>query len=231
MVVLRQDRVAVPRLALAQEQRGRAALLGEGRPVPEHRVAVLQRRLVSPNRRRGAVDLVAPAARAGARVEADLVDERAERGRPHVVVELAGHARRIERGQRVRPGRQGRLGGAEDRRRLALHAHLHAQGERRSGQCAREQRNAGQNDESSKHESSFREGFGVVRRRGRSSDSGLPPPPPSRPRGQWSSAEEQLPSQRRDRPGFAPGSLTACRSVDPIMGLMPSSRAFRSGCP
>src|SRR5439155_3842339 len=34
-------------------------------------------------------------------------------------------------------------------------------------------------------ESSFREGFGYVEERDRSSDSGLPPPPPSRPEGQW----------------------------------------------
>jgi hypothetical protein len=48
--------------------------------------------------------------------------------------------------------------------------------------------------------------------RDRSSDSGLPPPPPSRaPVAEPSGvvAGERLPSQRRDRPGFAPGSLTA----------------------
>src|SRR5256885_15091294 len=44
---------------------------------------------------------------------------------------------------------------------------------------------------------------------GSSSDSGLPPPPPSRPAGQWQFGEECLPSQRRDRPGFTPDSLTA----------------------
>ena len=48
---------------------------------------------------------------------------------------------------------------------------------------------------------------------GRSSDSGLPLPPPSRlPVSRWASgfvAGEQLPLQRRDRPGIAPGSLTA----------------------
>src|SRR6266508_4598713 len=65
-----------------------------------------------------------------------------------------------------------------------------------------------------------------MRRRGRSSDSGLPPPPPSRPVGQWSPAEKQLPSQRRDRPGFAPDSLTACRWRRPYHGPMPTSRAF-----
>ena len=45
----------------------------------------------------------------------------------------------------------------------------------------------------------------------RSSDSGLPPAPPSRPRGQWLSAWKRLPLQRRDRPGLAPGSLSARR--------------------
>ncbi len=45
--------------------------------------------------------------------------------------------------------------------------------------------------------------------RGRSSDSGLPPSPPSRPFGQWHLGVERLPSQRRDRPGLAPGSLSA----------------------
>jgi|RhiMetdeSRZDD1v2_1073273.scaffolds.fasta_scaffold783513_2 VanZ like protein len=43
---------------------------------------------------------------------------------------------------------------------------------------------------------------------GRSSDSGLPPPPPSRPAASGVMAGEQLPSQRRDRPGITPGSLT-----------------------
>src|SRR4029079_4151173 len=40
---------------------------------------------------------------------------------------------------------------------------------------------------------------------GRSSDSGLPPPPPSRvSRPSGVLAEERLPLQRRDRPGLAP---------------------------
>ena len=46
---------------------------------------------------------------------------------------------------------------------------------------------------------------------GRSSDSGLPPPRPSQPRGQWRFRGERFPSQRRDRPGLAPGSLTGLR--------------------
>jgi VanZ family protein len=44
--------------------------------------------------------------------------------------------------------------------------------------------------------------------RGRSSDSGLPLPPPSRLAASGVVAEERLPLQRRDRPGIAPGSLT-----------------------
>jgi VanZ family protein len=59
---------------------------------------------------------------------------------------------------------------------------------------------------SREHVSSFREGNGSEAG-GRSSDSGLPPPPPSRPGGQWRLAKERLPSQRRDRAGLAPASL------------------------
>ena len=44
---------------------------------------------------------------------------------------------------------------------------------------------------------------------GRSSDSGLPLSPPSRSGDQWHFGGGHLPLQRRDRPGFAPGSLTA----------------------
>jgi VanZ family protein len=43
--------------------------------------------------------------------------------------------------------------------------------------------------------------------RGRSSDSGLPLPPPSRLGASGVVAGERLPLQRRDRPGLAPGSL------------------------
>jgi VanZ family protein len=43
--------------------------------------------------------------------------------------------------------------------------------------------------------------------RGRSSDSGLPLPPPSRLVASGVVAGERLPLQRRDRPGLAPGSL------------------------
>src|SRR5207302_4693385 len=58
--------------------------------------------------------------------------------------------------------------------------------------------------ETPKHESSFREGFECAAS-DRSSDSGLPSPPPSqavRPSGVV--AEKRLPLQRRDRPGLAP---------------------------
>jgi hypothetical protein len=44
--------------------------------------------------------------------------------------------------------------------------------------------------------------------RGRSSDSGLPLPPPSRLVASGFVAGERLPLQRRDRPGLTPGSLT-----------------------
>ena len=67
-------------------------------------------------------------------------------------------------------------------------------------------------ERSVEHVSSFREGNGS-RASARSSDSGLPPPPPSRPSGQWRLAEERLPSQRRDRAGLAPASLDRSPSV------------------
>ena len=53
--------------------------------------------------------------------------------------------------------------------------------------------------------------------RGRSSDSGLPLPPPSRLSASGVVAGERLPLQRRDRPGLAPGSLTV---------LLVSGRAY-----
>jgi hypothetical protein len=46
------------------------------------------------------------------------------------------------------------------------------------------------------------------------------------PKASGFSAEKQLPLQRRDRPGFAPGSLTACRWGRPYHGPMPASRAL-----
>jgi VanZ family protein len=60
-----------------------------------------------------------------------------------------------------------------------------------------------------------------LRRRGRSSDSGAPLSATFPARGPVVSAEKQLPLQRRDRPGFAPGSLTACRWQRPYHGRMP----------
>jgi VanZ like family len=58
--------------------------------------------------------------------------------------------------------------------------------------------------------------------RGRSSDSGLPLPPPSRLAASGVVAGERLPLQRRDRPGFAPGSLTV---------LLFSGRAYHRAVP
>src|SRR5882762_2447620 len=61
-----------------------------------------------------------------------------------------------------------------------------------------------ENERTTKHESSFREGFECAAS-DRSSDSGLPSPPPSqvaKPSGVV--AEKRLPLQRRDRPGLAP---------------------------
>jgi hypothetical protein len=67
---------------------------------------------------------------------------------------------------------------------------------------------------------------------GRSSDSGLPPSPPSQPEGQWLLAEEHLPSQRRDRPGFAPASLTArLVRAGAYHGAMPVSRVASAWLP
>ena len=58
---------------------------------------------------------------------------------------------------------------------------------------------------------------------GRSSDSGLPPPQPSQPFGQWRFRGERFPSQRRDRPGLAPGSLTGLRvERQPIIVRVPT---------
>ena len=70
---------------------------------------------------------------------------------------------------------------------------------------------------------------------GRSSDSGLPPPLPSRlpdsRRASGVSAGEQLPSQRRDRPGFAPDSLTALPCDGAAYHRTVSAAAFRTWAP
>jgi hypothetical protein len=59
---------------------------------------------------------------------------------------------------------------------------------------------------------------------GRSSDSGLPPTRPSQPYGQWRFRVELFPSQRRDRPGFAPGSLAGLRvRRQPIIVRVPTA--------
>jgi len=69
----------------------------------------------------------------------------------------------------------------------------------------------------------------------RSSDSGPPPPPPSRlpvfRRASGISAGEQLPSQRRDRPGLAPGSLTALPCFGRAYHPTVSAAAFRIWAP
>ena len=60
--------------------------------------------------------------------------------------------------------------------------------------------------------------------RGRSSDSGLPLPPPSRLVASGVVAGERLPLQRRDRPGLAPGSLTVLLiRGEPIIERVPRS--------
>ena len=67
---------------------------------------------------------------------------------------------------------------------------------------------------------------------GRSSDSGLPPPPPSRhvPVASW--RESILPLQRRDRPGLSPGSLTVLRfGADPTMPSCAGTLASSPGLP
>src|SRR5262249_49673694 len=110
-IILRGHAIAARLCALDERERRRATVRPEGRPVPEHRVAVLQLDLVGPDRRRYAVDLEDPARRGLGGVSPDLVDVWAEgRGR-HVVVELARDARRLERLERCRAARA-RLVGA-----------------------------------------------------------------------------------------------------------------------
>jgi len=86
-----------------------------------------------------------------------------------VVVELAEHARRLERvergfRQRICAGRSHvdqRRGRSEDRSFLSFHPDVHLDGkcsrddEQRSDECRHD------DDESVRHESSFREGFGM----------------------------------------------------------------------
>src|SRR6185312_15043233 len=103
----------------------------EGRPVPEHGVAVLDHDVIRPDRRDDPVDLEDPAARAAGRIAPDLVDIRAERRRRDVVEELTCQAGRLERVERGRLHIQSRLSGAEDRLRLAFDADMDTCGERR----------------------------------------------------------------------------------------------------
>src|SRR5262249_11736493 len=191
-------------LDLERQRSGRAA---EGGPVPEHGVTVLERDLVGTDRRQDPVDLEDPAARAGGRIAADLVDVGAEAGRADVVVELAGKAGGLQCVEGVRLHVQRLLGGAEDRLRLAFDASVDPLGDsaRKEHEDGRDVRR--EDERTSKHESSFREGFDFRRPAGLlTRGSLLRRLPGSR---QWPLAEERLPSQRRDRPGFAPGSLTA----------------------
>src|SRR5439155_8603718 len=81
--------------------------------------------------------------------------------------QVLGQGRR-ERDDPVRP-----LGGA----------HL-VRGRREGDDGQRGAKGREDGDRTAKHESSFREGFGLAAG-GRSSDSGLPPPPPSRVATQW----------------------------------------------
>ena len=114
---------------------------------------------------------------------------------------VAGGDGHREVGRRGRPA----TGGARDEQRECRHAR------------------GGENEPAIQHlNPPSARGSGLCAERGRSSDSGHPPPPPSRPAGQWRVAGEHLPSQRRDRPGLAPGSLTALRvRADPIIGRCP----------
>jgi hypothetical protein len=67
---------------------------------------------------------------------------------------------------------------------------------------------------------------------GRSSDSGLPPHRLPGRGGQWHFGEEHLPSQRRDRPGLAPGSLSVRRFCGgPYHRAVTASRALNAWLP
>ena len=105
-------------------------------------------------------------------------------------VELTGAAADL-RASRALPAATARSAGAEDRPRLAFDTDLDVGRERAAAGSDQGERPR-QDESASKHESSFREGFGL-RRSGRSSDSGLPPAPPSRPGGQWRVGAEASP--------------------------------------
>ena len=169
----------------------------------------LQLHLVRADGRRRAVDLEDPARGAGGGIEADLVDVAAELRAGHVVVELAGDARALERLERVRR----RSGAAASRRRSSASCPPRAcvtraarppERRRARRQRGREERRRG----TPGHRILLPRGVRVLAARGRSSDSGRPlrrlPG-----RSQWRRGGGHLPSQRRDRPGLAPGSLSA----------------------
>ena len=154
----------------------RAARLCEVGPVPEDDVTVFDLDLIGAHLRRCTVHLERPAAEAGRRIAADVVDVRAETGHLHVVVELTADAGRLE-GLERRRRRRARLRRAEDRLALSFHTYANDCGRGGAHDCEHERNDHREHESASKHESSFHEGFGSTG--GRSSDSGLPTPPPS----------------------------------------------------
>ncbi len=150
-IVERGHRVAAGALRLQLEGR-RSARLAEDGEVPQHRVAVLQHDLVCPHRRRDAVHLEHPAGVPLAGVLADLAHVIAERQARELIVELTQGAGDIQRLESVR-GLDGDRQGAEDRLRLAFHAH----GDLGRGRSGRERKNEACNghesNETSEHES------------------------------------------------------------------------------
>ena len=200
-----------------EHERLRPARGAELRPVPEHRVAVLQRHGVRADRRRLAVHLEDPAGLPAAAYRADLVDVRAERGRLDVVVELARIRRSLERVERVRlarsraaPSRRRscasclRRGRAPERRQPTERARVPP--ERRQRTCVSP-------NPPSARGSSWRRTAGLLTR------GALPCRLPS-PQASGVPARKRLPSQRRDRPGLAP----AFPNRSPLCGLnLPSS--------
>src|SRR5439155_11549810 len=121
-------------------------------------------------------------------------DMREELGRP---------SRREEHVERVRACHAW-LGGTEDRLRLAFHANVDDRSGREAGKGEGGRDDRKEHKESTKHESSFREGFemrgeatGLLTRG--SLPHRLPRLAPS-----GVVAEKRLPLQRRDRPGLAP---------------------------
>ena len=139
-------------------------------------------------------------------------------------VELRGGSRRLEGAEGV-VGRDGALDRRVDRPRLAFDTDLDVG---REGGRGKDQGERPEYESASKHESSFREGFGL-RRSGRSSDSGLPPAPPSRPEGQWLSRRGSVsphsggtvPDSHR-----VPFPLAGLGGGEPIMGCRVSLERF-----